>query len=266
VWCSITLLATAALAPLQADQLAVTNVRPTYGVLGAPRSDTKYLPGDEFVLSFDIQGAKVNPAGKILYSVGMEVTDPKGQVQFKQLPNDLEAEARSGSTTLPACASVQIGLDQEPGTYTVKVSVTDRVAGVTREIARTCEILPRAFGLVRVRITSDSEGRNPVGSLRLGQTVWINFAAVRFGSNPSSKQPQVSVVMRVLDAAGRPILGKPSRGEITKDVPANVRALPMQFALAVNRTGKFTVELTATDHIAGKTCNVSFPITVAKAK
>jgi hypothetical protein len=266
VWCSITLLAAVALAPLQADRLAVTNVHATYGVLGPPRPDTKLLPGDELDLSFDIQGAKPNPAGKVLYSVGMDVTDQKGKVQFKQLPNNLEAEAPPRGRGLPACATLQIGLDQESGKYTIKVSVVDRVAGVTGEFSKTCEVLPRAFGLVRVRMTSDSEGRQPLGALRQGQTAWINFAAVGFGHNTSGGQPHVSVVMRILDAAGRPILGKPSKGEIMKDVPANARALPMQFALAVNRTGKFTVELTATDQIGKQTYNVSFPLTVGKAE
>jgi len=266
VWCSITLLATVALAPLQADRLAVTNIHATYGVLGPPRPDTKFLPGDELVLSFDIQGAKVSPAGKILYSIGMEVTDQNGKVQFKQLPNNLEAEPRPGHSGLPARATVPIGLDQEPGKYTIKLSVSDRAAGVTREFSRSFEILPRAFGLVRLHTTSDSEGRQPIGSLRQGQTAWINFAAVGFGHNASGGQPHVSVVMRILDAAGRSILGKPSKGEIMKDVPANARALPMQFALEVNRTGKFTVELTATDQIGRQTCTVNFPLTVGKAE
>ena len=72
--------------------------------------------------------------------------------------------------------------------------------------------------------------------------------------------------MRVADEAGRSVLAKPSTGEISKDAAANARALPMQFALEINRSGKFTVELTATDHAAGKTVTVSFPLTVAKAK
>jgi hypothetical protein len=266
VWCSIALLATVALAPLHAGRLAVTDVHATYGVLGPPRPDTKLLPGDELVLSFAIQGAKATPGGKVLYAVGMEVTDQNGKVQFQQLPNNLEAEAPPSGRGLPARASLQIGLDEEPGKYTIKVTVTDRVAGATAEFSRTCEVLPRAFGLVRLQTTRDSEGRIPVAFLRQGQTVWINFAAVGFGRNASGGQPHVSVVMRILDAAGRPILAKPSKGEILKDVPASSRALPMQFALAVNRTGSFNAEITATDHIGGRAYNVKFPLTVGKAE
>jgi hypothetical protein len=261
----MTLLAAAALAPLQADRLAVTDVHATYGVLGPPRPDTKFLPGDELFLSFAIQGAKVSPDRKILYSIGMEVTNQMGKVQTKQLPQDLEAEVPSGGPGLPACATVPIGLDQEPGKYTIKLSVTDRIASATRELSRTFEILPPAFGLVRLQITKDPEGKIPVPSLQKGRTACINFVAVGFGRSPSSKQPQISVVMRVLDASGR-VVEKPFKGEIGKEVPANARSYPMLADLEVNRTGKFTIELTANDHATRKTSNISFPVTVANVK
>lgn len=262
--CFITLLAAAGLVPAAVGSLTLTNIRATYGVLGPPRPDAKLLPGDDFVLSFDIQGAQANAAGKILYAVGMEVVNKKGKVQFRQIPNELEANVPPGGGRLPACAHVQIGLDQEPGEYTVKVSVTDRVAGITRDFTRPCEILPKAFGLVRLTITNDPEGKIAAPSFQQGQTGWINFVAVGFAHNKSTGQPHVSVTMRVLDQAGHPVLARDSKGEISKDAPPNVRALPMQFALAINRPGKFTVELTATDQVAGQSVNVTLPLTVVK--
>lgn len=251
---------------LAADGLTATNVRMTYGVLGPARQDARFLPGDDFDLSFDIEGAKVNAAGKVLYALGMEVTDNQGKVRFRQIPNDLEADAPSGGKGLPACASVHVGLDQEPGAYTVKLTIKDRVAGAAHELTRTCQVLPKAFGLVRLTTTSDPEGKVPTAVFQPGKPSWINFAAVGFGQAKSTGQPHVSVRMRVADEAGRSALAKPSMGEITKDVPASTRALPMQFALEISRPGKFTVELTATDHLAGQTVNLSFPITVTKAK
>jgi len=264
---SITLAAVLALTPMDVDGLSATNLRTTYGVLGPVRRDTRFLPGDDFVLSFDIEGAKVNGAGKVLYSVGMEVTDNQGKVRFRQIPNDLEAAApsASGGKGLPACASVQIGLDQDPGAYTVKVTVKDRVAGASREITRTCQILPKGFGLVRVMTTADPDGKVPTAFFEQGRRSWINFAAVGFGHAKSAGQPHVSVVMRVTDEAGRSELAKPFIGEV-KDVSPSARSLPMQFALEINRAGKFTVELTATDHVTRQSANVSFPVTVVKAR
>ena len=43
-----------------------------------------------------------------------------------------------------------------------------------------------------------------------------------------------------------------ARAPFSRDVPPSARAPPMQFALASNRSGMFTVELTATDHVAGQ--------------
>src|SRR5262249_27418805 len=153
------------------------------------RPNTQLLPGDDFVLSFDIQGAKVNASVKILYSVGMEVTDNKGKVLFRQIPNDLEADAPPRRKSLPACPSVQRGLDQEPGQSTIKVSVKDRPAGVTREITETCDILPKAFGLVRLTTPSDREAKVPTAVFRQSQPSRINFAAVGFGHEQSTGQP-----------------------------------------------------------------------------
>ena len=40
----------------------------------------------------------------------------------------------------------------------------------------------------------------------------------------------------------------------------------MQFLLDLNRPGKFTVELKATDKVSGDAATVSFPFTVLKTK
>ncbi|HLJ95508.1 MAG TPA: hypothetical protein VKU02_20190 [Gemmataceae bacterium] len=263
---SISLAAVLVMVVADRDRLTATNVRTTYGILGPVRQDPRFHPGDDFVLSFDIEGAKANTAGKILYSVGMDITDSQGKVRFRQIPTDQEADAPAGGKGLPACASLQIGLDQDPGAYTVRVTVKDRVAGTHCEITRTCQILPKEFGLVRLTTTLDPEGKIPTAFLQQSKPGWINFAAVGFGRAKSGGQPHVSVVMRVSDEAGRSALAKPSMGEITKDVPSGVRALPMQFALEINRTGKFTVELTATDQVSGQSVKASFPITVTTAK
>ena len=49
-------------------------------------------------------------------------------------------------------------------------------------------------------------------------------------------------------------------------MPGNVVALPMSFLLRINRPGKFTVELNATDKISNKTAKLTFPVTVLEQK
>src|SRR2546427_725234 len=75
MWTTLAFAAALTLAPAQAGQLELTNARTTYGLLGAPRTDGKYLPGDSFTLSFDIEGMTVDDSGKVLYSIALEVAD-----------------------------------------------------------------------------------------------------------------------------------------------------------------------------------------------
>jgi hypothetical protein len=92
----------------------------------------------------------------------------------------------------------------------------------------------------------------------------VNFHAVGF--ERASGQPNLSVEMKILDDKGNATLKKPFTGEVNKDVPDKLAALPMQFLVELNRPGKFTVELTATDKVSGKKTNASFPITVMQSK
>jgi hypothetical protein len=263
MWTTFALVAAVGLAPGQSGSLAITHVRTTYGVLGAPRPDNKFLPGDEFTLSFDIEGIKVDSAGKLFYSIGMEVTDRDGKVQFKQEPRDQEATNSLGGTSLPACANLQIGLEHAPGTFTLKVTVTDLVAKTSQSVTSTYEVLPKEFGLVRPAITADPEGRFPVPCVGQGQSLWVNFASVGFGRDKGKGQPNLSVTMSVLKENGDPVVDKPAKGEVVnQDVPAKALALPMQFTLAPNRAGKFTVVLKAMDNVNGKSATLSLPLTV----
>jgi hypothetical protein len=51
-------------------------------------------------------------------------------------------------------------------------------------------------------------------------------------------------------------------GVVDKDVHEMEVSIPLQFRISLNRPGKFTVELKATDRVSGKTDTRSFPITV----
>jgi hypothetical protein len=246
------------------DKLSLTNVRTTYGVLGPTRPDAKYLPGDQFHLSFDINGLKPDDSGKVVYTIGMEVTNKKGKVQFKQEPQGHEAVNALGGTTLPAFASLRIGLDEPPGEYKVKITVTDRATRATGTLTRSYTVLKPRFGLVRLSTTVDPEGNLPAPFLGAGQTLWINFATVGFARSKKSGQPNLAVVLRVRDQEGKPTVAKPESGAVTKDVPKKGRAVPMQFMLELNRPGKFTVELKVTDKITDKSASLSFPLQVWK--
>ena len=90
MWATLALLTALQLTPTQAGQLRLTNDRATYGKHGATRADNKLLPGDSFVVQFDIENVEVGKDGKVLYSMGMQLTNKEGKVQFKKEPKELE--------------------------------------------------------------------------------------------------------------------------------------------------------------------------------
>jgi hypothetical protein len=77
-------------------------------------------------------------------------------------------------------------------------------------------------------------------------------------------QPNLSVSLRILDDKGKATTAKPATGKVDKDVPEKAQGLPMQFLVALNRAGTFTLELSVTDETAGKTAKVSVPFKVVE--
>jgi hypothetical protein len=259
---TLALLTLLQLSPAQAGTLSLTGARVTHGVSGPTRADTKVLPGDNVCVTFDIEGITADENGKVLYSVATEVADAKGKVIFRQPSRDLETVNSLGGGRLPAYAQVEIGLDQPAGDHTLTVTVTDRASKKSQTLSQKFQVLPRGFGIVDLTTTADAAAQVPANLLGAGQSLFINFAVVGFGRDTAKKQPNATMSLRVLDEKGKPTLAKPFVGVIDKDVPANAGALPVQFLLSLNRSGKFTVEVTATCKHTGKTATQSFPIIV----
>jgi hypothetical protein len=264
---SVTIFALATVLGLAAGQsgnLSLDNIRATYGILGPARPDNKVLPGDTLVICFNIAGVKPNADNKVLYKTGLDILDGQGKTLFRQEPRDLEAPLPAGRTSLPACATLQVGGTQPPGDYTVKVEVTDRTTGATGSFTRTYTLLPKGFGIVNVSTTRDADGQFPMPVLEPGKSVWINFSTVAPARQGEHGQPDVAVSMQVRDPDGRPLLTPAPAGEVKKDVPDKAMAIPFQFELELNRPGTFVVELQATDKTSGKNASLSFPVTVAR--
>ncbi len=259
---TLAFLAALSLAPGDTDGLTLANVRSTYGILGPTRPERRFLPGDVFVLSFDIEGARPDAEGKVIYGIGLEVTDAQGKVHFRQDAKEHEARPSLGGAHVPAYASLQIGLDEPAGKYTLKVAVTDRASGMSQSVTRDYEVLPPGFGIVRLTAAGDPSGVAPASVALEGQPLWLNFAAVGF--QREGGQPNLAVELQILDGDGKPTLAKPLTGEVRKDVPNKARGVPMQFVLELNRAGKYTLELKATDRVAGKSATASYPLTVVK--
>jgi hypothetical protein len=265
MWATLALATVLNTLPAQTGELALKNPRATYGILGQKRPNAEFLQGDVFVLSYDIDNLTVKDDGRVLYSMGMEVLNKEGKSQFKNEPRDLEVTNALGGNRLPAFALVEIGLDTPAGEYTVKITVTDRANKKTATMTEAFKVLPPDFGIVRLHLSyQNGEAAPPLGVP--GQRFLLNFAVVGFSLDPAKKQPNVGVELRILDEKGQPTLKQPFTGEIKEVAEANKKVIPLNFILDPDRSGKFRLELTATDKNTKKTVKQTLDFTVAEPK
>ena len=244
--------------------LSLTHVRSTHGLLGPQRRNETLAPGDMYYLCFDINGIRVDDQGKVRYSMSIETSDSAGKVVFRQAAKEQEVRVSLGGDSVPAHARLDIGLDTPPGDYRIKVSVKDLASGREQSLTRELKVLAKDFALVRTTVAPDIDGRYPAAVFACGQGVWVQAHAVGFAPD-RDKKPNVVFEMRVLDENGKPTLADAVTGTPPKDESAGLSGLPMAFPLTLNRPGKFTVEVQATDRISGKKAKMSLPIVVQGA-
>jgi hypothetical protein len=249
-------------APARADELAITNVHMTHGILGPTRTDKRVIPGDSVYVSFTIEGLTTAADGKAKYSTALEIVGDDGKVIFKQAGKPQEIVNTLGGNQAPAYAQLDVGLNQAPGEFTMKLIVTDLTTNKSQTLSHKGTIQPKGFGLVRVTTSADPANTVPSGLLGPGQSMFVNALVVGFERDPGTKQPKLALELRVLDESGKPTLPAPLTGMVEKGIAPTELGVPVQFHVSLNRPGKFTVELKATDKVSGKTDTRSFPINV----
>jgi hypothetical protein len=264
MWSSAALALLLSCTPAQAGKLEVTNVRATHGVLGAPRTDAKILPGDILHLAFDIGGLQSDAQGRMRFGVTIELFDAKDKSVFKQDLGEVDQVNVFGAGRTRYAVRVATGVDKpEPGTYRLKVIVTDVFAKRETSFTHPFTILPPDFGLVRFQLTYDPWAQVPAPPAGVvGQILYVNAVAVGMRRDPKNdNQSALFVEMTVLDEQNKPTLAKPLTGNFT-NIPGDVTALPFRFDLPIQRAGRYTLVLTATDQLSKKKVTLHIPLTV----
>src|SRR4051812_29168306 len=244
--------------PAQPGNLTLSNVRMTVGELGPPREGSKLLPGDVLFIAYDIDGLTIDGEGVAKYTMAMEVTDAAGKLIFKQDPRELQDFVPLRGNKLPARAYITVGLDQPPGNYSCKISVTDPKTKVTGSLNVKFEVLKKDFGIVAVYTSYDVRGELSAPTTgQVGQTIYVQFSIASFERDAKTKQPSVEILFQVYDDKGTALLvdggNKPTPRKHIQDDKSAVQtkegdgAFALQFPLFMNRPGKFVVEITATD-------------------
>jgi hypothetical protein len=273
MWTPLALAAALSLAPAHAPTqpprdpaaggLSLTNVRNTFGELGGTRPEAAFLPGDVLFVAFDIDGIAIDPAGRTKYTMAMEVVDKDGKSIFKNDPAEKSDFAPLGGTKIPARAFVTVGLEQPPGQYTLKVTVTDLATKASKTLDRKFEVKPRDFGVVGVYTSADPQGQFPAPTTGVvSQSVWVQFGVVGFAREAKTKQPNVTVEMVTVDEQGKPTVPQPNVYTQDAGIDPKEQGFTLRFLLPMTRTGKFTVRLKATDRVSGKTASFDLPVAV----
>jgi hypothetical protein len=247
--------------------LVLLDPRFTFGPAGATRPDGKFLPGDTVHLSFDVGNLKFDGDSQASYRIAMEVANSAGEMLFRQKPHKSQARNVLGGKTIPCRVQVALPPAQPAGSYTVKVTIEDTATKQSQSLTQKFEVLPAAFGLVHLGTSATNDGMTPVPAVGAeGGVLYVTFAVVGFDRRGGkNKQPDLSGSFRVLDENGKATTAKPFTGRVNKEVAEEAKLIPLQFGVTLNRAGRFTLELTATDAVSGKTAKVTMPLKVVSA-
>lgn len=261
MWITLAAAVVLAQAPAPAGTLALTNVRSTFGSLGAARPAGPLVPGDTLFIAFDIEGVPVDADSKAAYSMAMEVTDSAGKVLYKQEPAAKADFVPFGGKKLPGQAFIAVGQDQPAGDYTLKITVTEPTSKQSTNLAHKFAVGPKAFAVAGVYVSVDDLGQIPAStSAVVGQSVFVHYGVVGFNL-AANKQPDVTVEMTPLDEAGAPTMPKPSQFKFATAVDEKYPGLRGRYLVPVTRPGKFVIRLQATDGVDKKTATFLLPLT-----
>jgi hypothetical protein len=243
--------------PLGANALELKNIRPSYGPLGAARSDVKCVPGDSLFMTYDIEGLRIHDkTGRANYTTKLELYDTTGQVAFqKDTPNDVALPL--GGTRMPGDLIVFLGSNQKPGKHKIRLAVTDHLAKETKSFEYPFDVIAPEFSFVGVSAKT-------VGFP--SENYATTFAIVNMTLD-AKKQPSVDIAMRVYDESGKKPVAPQILSSLPKDLPDEIdlkkeNFVPMQFPIYLNRAGRFVVEVLAYDKATKKTIQLRYPLTV----
>src|SRR5260370_6391490 len=113
-------------APAQNEQLTISNVRATYDLLGPNRPDDKILPGDKYLVAFDVEGMKAAPDGKVSFSMAMELSDANGKILLNKPAMDQELYLSLGGGRLSNSVYIYSDPNDKPGKRSIKLTVVDK--------------------------------------------------------------------------------------------------------------------------------------------
>lgn len=243
--------------PSPASAVDIKNIRARYGALGAVRKDTTCLPADVVFLSFDLENLALDKAGKGVYTMTFEFIDGQNKVLYKN-NTKMEVVPQLGGNSVPGSALLYLDTKQAPGDYTMKVTIFDQIGNNGKAFSHSFKVLPATFGFIGVASPA-------VGIVGFPVAHETTFGLVNMTLDKNGK-PDAKVVIRLLDEHNKEV--RPATELLMpRDMPDDTdlqkaNFVPLRYTLALNRPGRFTIDIQATDKLGNKTASLRIPLTV----
>ena len=249
----------ALLLPAAAEAVEIKNFRPCFApvYLGTERKSEKMLPGDVLFATYDIDGLTVDPkTGKASFLTVVEVFDANAEAMSPPKQTPIEVTFHLGGMRIPGDLHVQMGRNQKPGKYRIRLTAKDRVSGDQKSYIHNFELLPKTFGIGAVVAPS-------IGFPGLSYAAEFALFDLTLDAN---KKANAEVTMRVLDEAGK-VVATPVVSTLPNDLAADAdlekeNFVPIRYPIFLNRPGRFTVDIVAKDHNGKKEARLSYPLHV----
>jgi hypothetical protein len=244
-------------------KLGIDNIQATYGRLGPERKSLDLYRYDELFFRFTVTGAKPDAEGKVDGSVLLQVLDGAGKVVGEnQTP--AKGVLVLGGNSYPLSVSLPIGQQVPPGKYTVKITVRDNLSKESAAFQRKVTVKPLDLKIVRIQFYHDPEGKfaAPAGGT-LGETLCFDLRVIGF--DRSKDRILTEIAWQILDSDGQEVSPKGAAFDIRQDDAKAVKKwefLRYSNSFILNRVGKFTLRITATDRLGKKSTTFEVPIQV----
>jgi hypothetical protein len=245
----------AATMPTSASAVNLKNIRPCYGPLGAMRLDRNLLPGDVIFMTYDVEDLVADPkTKKVSYSTTLELLDAAGKVLYKN-DNKSEPMLQLGGTRIAADLHLIMGPKQEPGRYSIRLTVRDLIGKDAKAFSYDFQLLKETFGMIGVFAPA-------VGFPGNQYRMEINLVNMTLDNK---NKPNVEMSIRILEG-GRPVADA-VQVMLPRDLPdevdlAKTNFFPYTFPVYLNRAGRFTMEIVALDKNGNKRTELTYPFTV----
>lgn len=244
-------------------QLKIVDVFACYGPRGPERKSLEAVAGDRVFFGFGVEGVQTDAEGKFDCLMELEIRDAGGAVLLKQ-QQPLRDTLALGGGSFPASSNLQFGPESPPGDYTLKTTVTDKLAKRSASFERTVTCKKSELAITNLVLFQDKEGKLPSsGTVVLGQQLHFRLLAVGFDRT----KPQLKQVMLVqtLDKEGRELAPKPIRVEVSvndANVIATTPGVTFNGTLGMHRAGEFQIRLTLIDDVSERKTELLVPIKV----